>query len=412
MIEPRPIYSKSSKTPGKIIGWLARWYGPDGRQHSRACRTKSAARKHARDMESLRDAGRYPNERRRKPDAVSTMPTVAEYAYVTEDARLEAERSREFLRKVMRGRIRHCLEETPLGQMPLDAARAKDVRAWLIELQHRYESGSVRRSLSMLRRVYDAAVEDEELPTVEVTPARGRGVPATKAPYRPPPPMPTLEQLFALADLMPDDELRTMVFVQAALGLRLGELCGLREQDIDFPRRRVRIDGQIRAEDRGVRTDDVKTASSRRTIVLQRLPQLVLSEHLARHPQRGPDGLVFAGVGGAQSRQRYTRRFRAAAAALAAEDPTFPPKLVPHHLRHMQGSVFMAAGGVHADAAQRLGHKNTKLLIGTYEHVMPARDAEQHTLLDDAWGGEEGAVRAATGANVDSTWTRNRRHLR
>ena len=73
MIEPRPIYSKSSKTPGKIIGWLARWYGPDGRQHSRACRTKSAARKHARDMESLRDAGRYPNERRRKPDAVSTM---------------------------------------------------------------------------------------------------------------------------------------------------------------------------------------------------------------------------------------------------------------------------------------------------------------------------------------------------
>ncbi|SFO32540.1 Phage integrase family protein [Geodermatophilus obscurus] len=79
----------------------------------------------------------------------------------------------------------------------------------------------------------------------------------------------SVEQVAALARAMPE-RYRAMVFTQAGLGLRIGELLALRAQDVDFVRRSVRIEWQSTQGSKGERSEP-KTPRSRRTIPLPRL---------------------------------------------------------------------------------------------------------------------------------------------
>ena len=59
---------------------------------------------------------------------------------------------------------------------------------------------------------------------------------------------------------------RAMVYAQAGLGLRVGELLAVRVQDVDFLRRTVRVEHQLERHTRA--RVEPKTPRSRRTIPL------------------------------------------------------------------------------------------------------------------------------------------------
>ncbi|MGH3785094.1 MAG: tyrosine-type recombinase/integrase [Pseudonocardiaceae bacterium] len=104
----------------------------------------------------------------------------------------------------------------------------------------------------------------------------------------------TVPQVLALADAVPA-RYRAMVLTQAGLGLRIGELLGLRLADIDFLRRTVRIEHQSHAVTRALVPP--KTESSRRGTVnttirkanaklpadAPREPELHITSHDLRH---------------------------------------------------------------------------------------------------------------------------------
>jgi integrase len=95
-------------------------------------------------------------------------------------------------------------------------------------------------------------------------------------------------QVAALAEAMPQRN-RAMVMAQAGLGLRIGELLGLRVQDVDFLRRSVRVEWQI-APGAKVRSAP-KTRRSTRTVPLPQVVAEALSVHLNEYPP-GPDGAL------------------------------------------------------------------------------------------------------------------------
>ncbi|MGH3548562.1 MAG: tyrosine-type recombinase/integrase, partial [Pseudonocardiaceae bacterium] len=202
-------------------------------------------------------------------------------------------------------------------------------------------------------------------------------------------------QVLALADAVPD-RYRAMVITQAGLGLRIGELLGLRVADVDFLRRTVRVEHQAHSVTREL--VQPKTASSRRTIPLPAMVADALAAHLAQYPP-GPDvqctcpgnvgcsrsasGLLFHTAGGtALDHDYYGHRIFGAAVRRAG----LPTGTASHDLRHHFASVLLAACESVVAVAEWLGHDNATLVLTTYGHLMANSEDRMRKAIDTAYG--------------------------
>jgi integrase len=130
----------------------------------------------------------------------------------------------------------HChLESVPFGSRRLAAVKPSEVHAWVADRSKVLAPTTLCKLVGMLRSVYADAVLDRSVatnPVVRVSlpsVTRERVVPLS------------VTQVRALADALPL-RYQAMVLAQAGLGLRIGELLGLRVADVDFLRRTVRIE--------------------------------------------------------------------------------------------------------------------------------------------------------------------------
>lgn len=197
----------------------------------------------------------------------------------------------------------------------------------------------------------------------------------------------TVDQVRTLAEAVPARN-RAMVYTQAGLGLRVGELLALRVQDVDFLRRTVRVEQQLERHKRA--RVEPKTPRSRRTIPLPSMVASELAAHIAVFPP-GPDGSLFTGVNGRPYDHAVygTRIFAKVAARLAEDDPTFPARVVTHDLRHHYASVLLAAGESVVAVAERLGHDNATMVLRVYGHLLPDSEDRTRRAVDDAWKAPE-----------------------
>jgi integrase len=201
----------------------------------------------------------------------------------------------------------------------------------------------------------------------------------------------TVDQVLELAQAVPV-RTRAMVLAQAGLGLRLGELLALRQQDVNFLGRTARVEHQL--EDRTRSRVEPKTPRSRRTIPL---PQFV-ADALAWHMQQWPpleDGSLFYG----HNRRPYhhafygVRTFKAAVKKLAGEEgSTFPLSTTTHDLRHHYASVLLAGGESVVAVAERLGHDDASMVLKVYGHLMPDSEDRTRKIIDAAWSGASAEV--------------------
>jgi integrase len=223
----------------------------------------------------------------------------------------------------------------------------------------------------------------------------------------------SVAQVRALADAMPI-RYWAMVIVQAGLGLRIGELLGLRVADVDFLRRAVRIEHQSHSVTREL--VQPKTASSRRTIPLPVVVADALAAHLAAIPagrdvecicpatagcSRVASGLIFHTAEGTALDQDYyghrifakavtkaNATIRAANAKLptgAARAVELPVGTASHDLRHHFASVLLAAGESVVAIAEWLGHDNATLVLQVYGHLMPQSEDRMRRAIDTAY---------------------------
>lgn len=188
-----------------------------------------------------------------------------------------------------------------------------------------------------------------------------------------------------------------MLYLLAYTGMRIGELCALKINDIDFVNKYISITKTL--YDRNAQNDYVlnspKTDSSIRKIDFSTSVSQILNAQIAwRNEYKMSERMNFYNeehflfvntrkYPGYPESSNYFRLYFDKMLQLA----NLPKNLSPHSLRHTFTSL-MAEAGVELPAIQRLlGHKNDKITLDVYLHVTKQRKREAVDRLDALMNG-------------------------
>jgi integrase len=184
------------------------------------------------------------------------------------------------------------------------------------------------------------------------------------------------DQARALLEAASGSRLEALYAVALACGLRMGEILGLRWQDIDLEHGQIVIARALqRQKGHGLVLTETKTDRSRRTVALptplieslrvHRIRQV--KERLAAGSRWHDRGLVFAStVGSGLEPRNLHRAFKAVLTKAGLPDIRF------HDLRHSAASLMLAQG-IHLRVVMEvLGHSSISVTANTYSHVMPS----------------------------------------
>lgn len=183
----------------------------------------------------------------------------------------------------------------------------------------------------------------------------------------------------------------------ALLGLRKGEILGLRWQDIDFERKELRISralSYIHNPDTGhygFVIDEPKTASSRRTLSLPKFIINSLHEHRmsqqekqSRSPEWSDLNLVFCtGTGSYLNPQNIADDFDRLLSKAGLPDIRF------HDLRHSAATIWIALGVNPKVIQELLGHSDISTTLRIYSHVLPPMQQQVVDQLDALFGEQQ-----------------------
>lgn len=158
------------------------------------------------------------------------------------------------------------------------------------------------------------------------------------------------------AYLLKDTDLNKLAVLLALnSGLRLGELCALCWQDIDWPTATLRVCRSVQRSKGGLILQTPKSASSHRTIPLTQEMLALL------HEQQHDGEYIFGGVKPLEPRY-LQRHFTDLQNDAGIEPRNF------HLLRHTFATRFISGGGSAKSLAEILGHANVQTTLQLYVH--------------------------------------------
>jgi integrase len=356
-----------------------RWYvqvdvpaGPDGKRRRRSVggfRTKREAK--AAEAEALR----------RIRDGVLVEPSrLTVGAYLTE---LWLPSMASQVRATTLGGYRHNVRAyivPRLGDIPLQRLSTARVGAFYGELVA--SGGQKGRPLSpktvryvhtTLRRALRDAVADGLVVrnvAAQARPPRARRVEMHTW---------TAAEVGAFLASVSEDRLYAAWLLLATLGLRRGELLGLRWPDVDLTSGRIAIRNTLVMVDGKPAMAEPKTAKGRRSLTLA--PQVLEAVRVHRAHQAaerlswGADytdsGLVVTTEDG---RPMHPESLSSLFVRQAKRAGLSPIRL--HDLRHSVASILLAKGVHPKVVSEQLGHATIALTLDTYSHVIPSLQQE------------------------------------
>lgn len=196
------------------------------------------------------------------------------------------------------------------------------------------------------------------------------------------------EQAQAVLQVCEDEGLYWQTFFTFAMttGLRLGEILGLRWQDVDFPTGTLAVRQTVqRVPKVGIILKPPKTAGSRRPVslgagMLALLRRHRVAQHAARlalGPQWTDHDLVFPNRTGRPLEEVTVRKaFRRICARAGM------PPIRLHDLRHTAATLMLQAGIHPKIVSERLGHSSVNITLNLYSHVNPTMQQDAAEKLD------------------------------
>ena len=270
-----------------------------------------------------------------------------------------------------------------MGKVPLERLTPQHVQRML--------NAMVERGLSPLTASHARSVLQNALAQAERWGLVARNV----ARLADPPRVPNVEretltpaELVRLLAVIEGDRMETAFTLAAALGLRQGEVLGLRWTDVDFDARILHVRQTVKRFE-GEWVFDEPKARSRRTLPLpafvatslERRRVLQLESRLRAGPRWNEQGLVFTSLsGGPVYGPWLTRRLRGLLKKAQLRRITF------HDLRHAAGTLLQSRGVPPRVIMEVLGHSQISTTMDRYTHVPDElmRDAAEQL---DAWHG-------------------------
>ncbi|BDG59904.1 tyrosine-type recombinase/integrase [Caldinitratiruptor microaerophilus] len=258
-----------------------------------------------------------------------------------------------------------------LGYLPLSKVNTLTINDFYAELREQGKAPATLRIVhAVLNQAMAAAVRWK---LITSNPAAGADLPRVQ---RRQVQALTPDQAARLLEAAEGTDLYIPVLLGLTTGMRVGEICALRWDDLDFTTGTISIrHTQAVDENRRVYLKVVKTKSSARRVDLS--PEVVraLREHKARQNelrlQAGPNwqdhGLVFCRADGSpEDRSNVNKRLKTLMRRAGL------PVLSSHKAwRHTAASVMLAEG-VHPKVVQeRLGHSSISMTLDLYSHLAP-----------------------------------------
>jgi integrase len=273
-----------------------------------------------------------------------------------------------------------------LGDLPLAALSPADVQAFL---NAKSASGLSPRTVGYLRGVLRGALGHAER-TDLVTRNVARLARPPRIPRRRVSPL-SVEQVRTFLLAIAGNRLEALYLVALGVGLRQGEILGLRWSDLDLEGGTLTVRHALaRIEGRLVLVEP-KSATSRRVVPLPGFVREALLAHRMLQAQESlplrpapPDpfaDLVFVTTHGTPlDGITITRRFQRILADAGLPHQRF------HDLRHACASLLLAQGVPARVVMETLGHSEISLTLNTYSHVMPSAGREAAERMDQLLG--------------------------
>jgi len=238
---------------------------------------------------------------------------------------------------------------------------------------------SVGRVYGTARAVLNFAVENE---TIARTPCRGIRLPAVQpAKVR----IVTSDELAALSEAMPSEH-AAMAWIGAVLGLRWGEVAGLRVGSVDVLRRTVSVVEQVTRGKGGLPVVSApKSKAGRRELMMPVALADLLGRHMAERGLTGADSQAFLFTGASGKPLDYTWWRRKV--WLPALDAAGLGGVGFHDLRRANATEMVRAKVDIKTAQARLGHSDPRLTLAIYAQATTEGDAEAAERLGDRFMG-------------------------
>jgi integrase len=227
--------------------------------------------------------------------------------------------------------------------------------------------------VGLLQGIFSLAVDNDLIPR---SPVRVSHKPVLKRKERP---VWTAEQVHAIVTETPE-HLRALIICVALIGVRLGELLGLKWKHVDFEMRMLQIQqslwkGQLVTP---------KTDGSIRTIRFGEVLARVLTDHMQTSQHIGPEDFVFCKPDGSPYHPDVLRKDVLYPALDRLRIPRISRMSGFHAFRHSAGSIVNAQTGNLKLAQKLLGHSNLSTTADIYTHVYTESEREAALAVEQA----------------------------
>jgi integrase len=175
-----------------------------------------------------------------------------------------------------------------------------------------------------------------------------------------------------------------VILTAGFVGLRFGELAGLKTDKVNLLARTIRIDEQLVEVGGKLSLGPPKSRAGIRTVTMPAALGEILAEHFGTAAIQS-SGLAFPGRNGAYLRRSNFRRVWRRACAAAGFDDGPLQGLVFHELRHSAVALAVHQGAHPLAIKERLGHASIQTTMDTYGGLFPSLDEAIADGLDGAF---------------------------
>ncbi|WP_406310177.1 tyrosine-type recombinase/integrase [Streptomyces sp. NBC_00623] len=252
-----------------------------------------------------------------------------------------------------------------IGSKRLETLGAADVRRMLSAVTSQSTAATAKESHRVLRSALTAACREELISrnVVMLVPAP-RVQPREIQPWN-------LDQTTTFVEAARKDPLYAAFVLAVALGMRRGEILGLRWSDIDLDRRTLTVRNQLQRVQKELYTD---TTKNRRTRIIP-LPLVCVAplrwQHLRQSAQRlaagqswqDSDYVFTTRTGRPVEPRNLNRSFE------RITDDAGLPRIRLHDARHGCATLLFAAGVPARVVMEILGHSQIAVTMNIYTHV-------------------------------------------
>ncbi|MDO5618761.1 tyrosine-type recombinase/integrase [Kocuria sp.] len=352
--------------------WRARYRDQDGKEHAKHFPRKIDAQKWLDTVTVDTATGRYVDP---SNDSITLRTYYQDF------------RARQIWNHRTQQAVDQSINSAGFLDLPFGKLRRSHVQTWVQEQAQTLAASTIKVRFTNLRTVIRCAVADrllrEDVTLGVSLPKQRRREQHTV--------IPSPARVATLIDAA-DARHRPLFALCAFAGLRIGEACAVRVQDIDFLGRKLRVANQVARKAGGGLELCPPKAHSERDVYLPDDLLNMLSQHIGQGVH-GVEGFLFATAsGGLMGGSSADYRWNQARKQVGGE----PCRI--HDLRHFYASGLIAAGCDVVTVQRALGHASATITLNTYSHMWPSAE-------DTTRAAAAGLMRAAAEAPADPVRT-------